>query len=97
MPRRHRPVPPRSVADQRQIVFMHFGEDLTQGETGARTGLSQTQVSRLLRRALQHMQMLAADIDRPVIPDVPRERAKNGRPFSGPSLKSLHQEFISCT
>jgi RNA polymerase sigma-B factor len=82
---------------QRQIVFMRYGEDLTQSEIGARIGLSQMQVSRLLRRALQHMQMLAAAIDRPEILDAPRERAKNGRPFSGPSLKSLHQEFISCT
>jgi RNA polymerase sigma-B factor len=82
---------------QRQIVFMRYGEDLTQSEIGARIGLSQMQVSRLLRRALQHMQMLAAAIDRPEIPDAPRERVKNGRPLSGPSLKSLHQEFISCT
>jgi RNA polymerase sigma-B factor len=64
---------------QRQIVFMRYGEDLTQSEIGARIGLSQVQVSRLLRRALQHMQMVAAAIDRPEIPGAPRERAQNRR------------------
>jgi RNA polymerase sigma-B factor len=64
---------------QRQIVFMRYGEDLTQSEIGARIGLSQVQVSRLLRRALQHMQMVAAAIDGPEIPGAPRERAQNRR------------------
>ncbi len=50
-----------------------------------------------LRRALEHMQTLSAGTDRPEIPGVPRERPKNGRPFIEPSLKSLSQEFISCT
>jgi RNA polymerase sigma-B factor len=81
---------------QRQIVFMRYGEDLTQSEIGARIGLSQVQVSRLLRRTLEHMQMLAAGIDRREVHGAPREGAKNGRPSIGPSFKSLPQEFSSC-
>jgi RNA polymerase sigma-B factor len=83
--------------DQRQIVCMRYAEDLTQSEIGARIGLSQVQVSRLLRRTLQHMQVLAAGIGRRDTPGAPLERAQNGRPFIGPSLQSLPQEFISCT
>jgi RNA polymerase sigma-B factor len=67
---------------QRQIVFMRYGEDLTQSEIAARIGLSQMSVSRLLRRALQHMQMLAAAVDRE-IPGAPLERAQNRRSFIG--------------
>ena len=37
---------------ERQILFLRFGEDLTQTEIAARVGVSQMQVSRLLRRAL---------------------------------------------
>ena len=83
---------------QRQIVFMRYGEDLTQSEIGARIGLSQVQVSRLLQRTLQHMQAVAAAAsDLRENPDAPREQAEPGRPFIGPSPKSLPQEFISCT
>jgi RNA polymerase sigma-B factor len=68
---------------QRQIVFMRYSEDLTQSEIGARIGLSQMQVSRLLRRTLEHMQMLAAGIDGREMRGAPRERAQNRRPCIG--------------
>ena len=68
---------------QRQIVFMRYGEDLTQSEIGARIGLSQMQVSRLLRRTLEHMQTLAAGIDGREMPGAPLERAQNRRPCIG--------------
>jgi hypothetical protein len=76
---------------------MHFGEDLTQGEIGARVGLSQMQVSRLLRRALQHMQTVAAAIDRRESPGPAANRRRTVGRSSRPSLKSQPQELISCT
>ena len=60
---------------QRQIVFMRFCEDLTQSEIGARIGLSQMSVSRLLRRALEHMQLLAAPNDGRKIAESQRDRS----------------------
>jgi RNA polymerase sigma-B factor len=47
-------IPPR----ERQILQMRFAEDLTQTEIGARVGISQMQVSRLLRRSLQRLRAL---------------------------------------
>jgi hypothetical protein len=41
---------------------------------------------RLLRRALEHMQMLAAGIERREIPSAPLEPAQNRRPFIGRHL-----------
>ena len=45
---------------QREIVFLRYGEDLTQSEIGTRCRPAQMQVSRVLRRALQLVQMWAA-------------------------------------
>ncbi|MEA2213077.1 MAG: polymerase sigma-B factor [Solirubrobacteraceae bacterium] len=45
---------------ERQILFLRFGEDLTQTEIAARVGISQMQVSRLLRRSLQRLRDLCA-------------------------------------
>ena len=50
-----RNLPPR----EREILYLRFGEDLTQSEIAARVGVSQMQVSRLLRRALQRLTELA--------------------------------------
>jgi RNA polymerase sigma-B factor len=47
-------------AREREILYLRFGEDLTQSEIAARVGVSQMQVSRLLRRALQHVTELAS-------------------------------------
>jgi hypothetical protein len=38
---------------QRQVVSLRFGEELTQQQIGERVGLSQMQVSRILREAVQ--------------------------------------------
>ena len=40
---------------ERQILFLRFGEDLTQTEIAERIGVSQMQVSRLLRKSLQRL------------------------------------------
>ncbi len=40
---------------ERQILFLRFSEDLTQNEIADRVGVSQMQVSRLLRRSLQRL------------------------------------------
>ncbi len=46
---------------ERQILYFRFGEDLTQSEIAARIGVSQMQVSRLLRRSLQRLRDLTDD------------------------------------
>jgi len=45
---------------EREVVRLRFTEDLTQREIGERIGFSQMHVSRLLRRALQRMEVAAA-------------------------------------
>jgi RNA polymerase sigma-B factor len=57
-------IPPR----ERLILRMRFVQDLTQTEIAARVGISQMQVSRLLRRSLDQLRALthaAADPSRP--------------------------------
>ena len=46
---------------EREILFLRFGEDLTQSEIAERVGVSQMQVSRLLRRSLQRLRQLTGD------------------------------------
>jgi RNA polymerase sigma-B factor len=46
---------------ERQILRMRFVEDLTQTEIAARVGISQMQVSRLLRRSLDQLRTLTND------------------------------------
>lgn len=43
---------------ERQILYLRFGADLTQSEIAQRIGVSQMQVSRLLRRSLQRLREL---------------------------------------
>jgi RNA polymerase sigma-B factor len=43
---------------ERQILFLRFEQDLTQSEIAARVGISQMQVSRLLRKSLKRMREL---------------------------------------
>jgi DNA-directed RNA polymerase specialized sigma24 family protein len=45
-------------ARERVILRMRFVEDLTQTEIGARVGISQMQVSRLLHRSLEQLRDL---------------------------------------
>jgi RNA polymerase sigma-B factor len=42
----------------REILYLRFGEDLTQSEIAERVGVSQMQVSRVLRRSLQRLREL---------------------------------------
>jgi RNA polymerase sigma-B factor len=46
---------------ERQILFLRFNEDLTQTEIAARVGVSQMQVSRLLRKSLHRLRELTED------------------------------------
>jgi RNA polymerase sigma-B factor len=48
-------------ARERAILRMRFVEDLTQTEIAERVGISQMQVSRLLRRSLEQLRTLAQD------------------------------------
>jgi RNA polymerase sigma-B factor len=50
---------------EREILFLRFSEDLTQTEIAERVGVSQMQVSRLLRRSVQRLRDLT-DERRPV-------------------------------
>jgi len=43
---------------EREVLFLRFSEDLTQSEIALRLGVSQMQVSRLLRRALERLRAL---------------------------------------
>ena len=43
---------------EREILYLRFGEDLTQSEIADRVGVSQMQVSRLLRRSLRRLREL---------------------------------------
>lgn len=43
---------------ERQILYLRFGEDLTQTEIAERVGVSQMQVSRLLRKSLKRLRDL---------------------------------------
>ena len=46
---------------EREILCLRFVEDLTQSEISARVGVSQMQVSRILRRTLARLRELAGD------------------------------------
>lgn len=59
----------------RRILFMRFAEDLTQTEIAERVGCSQMQVSRLLRRAIARLSVVA-DEPQPL----PARRSRAARP-----------------
>lgn len=46
---------------EREILYLRFGEDLTQTEIADRIGVSQMQISRLLRRSLQRLREMTDD------------------------------------
>jgi RNA polymerase sigma-B factor len=46
---------------EREILYLRFGEDLTQSEIAERVSVSQMQVSRLLRRSMQRLRELTED------------------------------------
>jgi RNA polymerase sigma-B factor len=48
----------RLSVHEREILYLRFGEDLTQSEIAERVGVSQMQVSRLLRRSLARLRDL---------------------------------------
>jgi RNA polymerase sigma-B factor len=55
---------------QREILRLRFGEDLTQSEIGQRVGLSQMQISRLLRQAIARLRETA---ERHALVELPRD------------------------
>jgi RNA polymerase sigma-B factor len=63
----------RLPARERRILCLRYIEELTQTEVGARVGVSQMQVSRLERSALEALQRGAAEMAR-ITPDAKRLR-----------------------
>ena len=59
--------------DQSQLLLtLRFYGNMTQEQIGERLGVSQMQVSRLLRRALEHLRDRLTDLPRPgEVPAVP--------------------------
>jgi RNA polymerase sigma-B factor len=55
------PLLARVSARERLVLQLRFGEDLTQAEIGERIGVSQMQVSRLIRQALARMRAGAGE------------------------------------
>jgi RNA polymerase sigma-B factor len=53
-------LPPRS----REVLRMRFEEDLTQAEIGERLGVSQMQVSRIIRQMIAHLHHVAEHHER---------------------------------
>ena len=51
---------------ERAVVRLRFEQDLTQAEIGARLGISQMQVSRVLRRSITKLRTLA-DVEPDVV------------------------------
>ncbi len=45
---------------EREVLRLRFAEDLTQSEIGARVGVSQMHVSRLIRQAIERLREAAA-------------------------------------
>jgi RNA polymerase sigma-B factor len=50
---------------EREVLRLRFTEDLTQAEIGERIGVSQMQVSRLIRQALARLRVVAEAAERP--------------------------------
>jgi RNA polymerase sigma-B factor len=50
---------------ERQVLWLRFGEDLTQAEIGSQVGVSQMQVSRILRQAVSRLRAYASVADEP--------------------------------
>ena len=50
---------------ERRILYLRFGEDLTQAEIARRIGVSQMQVSRLLRKSVQRLRDLTQERPQP--------------------------------
>src|SRR5947209_8033328 len=50
---------------ERRILYLRFGEDLTQAEIARRIGVSQMQVSRLLRKSVQRLRDLTQEHPHP--------------------------------
>jgi RNA polymerase sigma-B factor len=55
------PLLARLAPREREILRLRFEEDLTQSEIGARLGISQMHVSRILRKTIARLQLVAGD------------------------------------
>jgi RNA polymerase sigma-B factor len=53
----------RVTAREREVLRLRFEEDLTQAEIGERIGVSQMQVSRIIRQSLSRLRAAAQQAD----------------------------------
>jgi RNA polymerase sigma-B factor len=65
-----KPLMARISARERVVLQLRFGEDLTQAEIGERIGVSQMQVSRLIRQALSRLRSGLGDDGSPGPPEL---------------------------
>ncbi len=73
---------------EREILYLRFGEDLTQSEIADRVGVSQMQVSRLLRRSLHRLRELTEERSyRPLAHQRPYQRRRPPAASAAPPTK----------
>ncbi len=70
---------------ERLVLVLRFGEDLTQAEIGERIGVSQMQVSRLIRQALARLRAGLAERPAPEEPQPSQEQRPPSAEGSPPS------------
>jgi RNA polymerase sigma-B factor len=71
---------------ERELLRLRFAEDLTQSEIGDRVGISQMQVSRLLRKAVAQLGEAAASGGPPPL----RRASRSGSPTNSAALRDFH-------
>ena len=87
---------------EREVLRLRFAEDLTQAEIGERIGLSQMQVSRIIRQSVSRLRAYAAVADEDVAA-VSRRRRAAASPRNGPGLGrgvppgSARRRIVRCT
>jgi RNA polymerase sigma-B factor len=55
---------------EREVLRLRFAEDLTQAEIGERVGVSQMQVSRIIRQSVARLRAYAAVAEEDVLAEV---------------------------
>ena len=70
----------------REILHMRYFDDMTQAEIGEAFGVSQMQVSRLVRSSIERMQLVAGAPRRMSATRRPRRDRRRGSPCRAPAI-----------